>query len=241
MDQINALKGYGKVTHLELQLEDQLPPPSKPNFKIPNHKSLRLTIAISALVLTTLLIGLIIAASIYNSTGKKSPNSADAINIVCNVTRYPNSCFTSIISLNSSPEPDPELILKLSLQVSLNELSNLSRSLKTLTANGGGEALKDCESQIEDAISLVNDSTAEMESGAGEKTLTESKIGNIQTWMSSAMTDQQSCLDGLEEMDSTSFREVKTRMRKSNEYVSNCLAIVANIHVILEKFEMPLH
>ncbi|KAG6584449.1 Pectinesterase 3, partial [Cucurbita argyrosperma subsp. argyrosperma] len=241
MDQINALKGYGKVTHLELQLEDQLPPPSKPNFKIPNHKSLRLTIAISAVVLTTLLIGLIIAASIYNSTGKKSPNSADAINIVCNVTRYPNSCFTSIISLNSSPEPDPELILKLSLQVSLNELSNLSRSLKTLTANGGGEALKDCESQIEDAISLVNDSTAEMGSGAGEKTLTESKIGNIQTWMSSAMTDQESCLDGLEEMDSTSFREVKTRMRKSNEYLSNCLAIVANIHVILEKFEMPLH
>ncbi|XP_038895980.1 pectinesterase 3 [Benincasa hispida] len=237
MDQIKALKGYGKVTHLEL--EDQVPPPSK----TPNHKSLRLTAAISAVVLTALIIALIIVAYIHNpTTGNKSPNSADTIKIVCNVTRYPNSCFTSIFSLNSSPEPDPELILKLSLQVSLNELSNMSRSLKTLAAEGdGGAALKDCESQIEDAISEVNDSVAEMESGAGEKTLTESKIGNIQTWMSSAMTDQESCLEGLEEMDSTSFQEVKTRMKKSIEYVSNSLAIVANIHVILANFDMPLH
>lgn len=241
MDQINALKGYGKVTHIEL--EDQIPPPSKPNSKFLNHKSPRLIAAISAVVLTALIIFLIIGAYIHNSpAGNKSSNSADTINIACNVTRYPNSCFTSIYSLNSSPEPDPKLILKLSLQVSLNELSNMSRWLKTLAAKGdGGAALKDCESQIEDAISQVKDSAAEMEPSAGEKTLTESKIGNIQTWMSSAMTEQESCLDGVEEMDSTSFQEVKTRMKKSMEYVSNSLAIVANIHVILEKFNMPLH
>lgn len=101
--------------------------------------------------------------------------------------------------------------------------------------------MKDCESQIEDAIGRVNDSASEMEGGGGEKTLTERKISDIQTWMSSAMTEQESCLDGLEEMNSTSFREVKTRMTKSLEYVSNSLAIVANIHVILAKFDMPLH
>ncbi|XP_022137285.1 pectinesterase 3 [Momordica charantia] len=242
MDQINALKGYGKVTHLELG--DQIPPPSKPNFRSRKQKSL---LIITAVVLSTLVVG----AYIHNSTGDKSSkspslnsNSADSIvKIVCNVTRYPDSCFTSIISLNGSPEPDPEVILKLSLQVSLDELSNLSGSLKNLSANGdGGGALKDCESQIEDAIERVNESKAEMEAdAAGEKTLTESKIGDIQTWMSSAMTDQESCLDGLEEMDSTSFLEVKTRMRKSVQYVSNSLAIVANIHVILAKLNMPLH
>lgn len=237
--QINALKGYGKVTHLEFELEDQIPPPSsKPNSKFPNQRSLRFTAAI----LTFLIIGFIIGAYIHNSTANKSSDSVHAVNIVCNVTRYPNSCFTSIISLDSSPKPDPEVILKLSLQVSLNELSNLSRSLKNLTANGdGGAALKDCEGQIEDAISRASESAAEMKGGAGEMTLTEMKIGDIQTWMSSAMTDQESCLDGLEEMDSTSFREVKMMMTKSIEYVSNSLAIVANIHVILAKFDMPLH
>ncbi|XP_004137577.1 pectinesterase 3 [Cucumis sativus] len=252
MDQINALKGYGKLTHLNLDLEHQIPPPpSKPNSKFPtNHNFsllLRFAAAISALLLTALIISLIVGVYIHNSTPdnkSSSNNAAHTISIVCNVTRYPNSCFTSIFSLNSSPQPDPELILNLSLQVSLNELSNMSRWLKSVGGEGDGgaaAALKDCQSQIEDAISQVNDSVAEMRGGSGEKTLTESKIGNIQTWMSSAMTNEESCLEGVEEMDATSFEEVKRRMKKSIEYVSNSLAIVANIHVILDKFNMPLH
>lgn len=67
--------------------------------------------------------------------------------ISCNVTRYPNSCFTSIISLNSSPE-----------LISLNELSNLPRSLKSQIANGdGGAALKDCVRQIVERYSNMDE------------------------------------------------------------------------------------
>ena len=42
----------------------------------------------------------------------------------------------------------------------------------------------DCQSQIEDALSRLNDSVVAMEVGTGEKVLTESKIKDLQTWIS---------------------------------------------------------
>ena len=75
----------------------------------------------------------------------------------------------------------------------------------------------------------------------GEKVLTETKIGDLQMWISAAMTDQEMCLDGLEEIGSTALDEVKTKMKKSQKYTSNCLAILANIHTLLCNFNMSLH
>jgi len=105
-----------------------------------------------------------------------------------------------------------------------------------------GAAFADCRSQIEDAVSRLNDSVVAMEvCSGGEKALTETKISDLRTWISAAMTDQETCLDGLEETGSTALDEVKTKMKKSQEYTSNCLAILANIHTLLRNFNMPLH
>ena len=91
-------------------------------------------------------------------------------------------------------------------------------------------------------MSRLNDSVVAMEVGpGGEKVLTKTKIRDLQTWISAAMTDQETCLDGLEETVSTAFDEVKTKMKKSQEYTSNCLAILANIHTLLHDFNTPLH
>ena len=107
---------------------------------------------------------------------------------------------------------------------------------------GAAAAFSDCRSQIEDGVSRLNVSVVVMEVGlGGEKVLTETRIRDLQTWISAAMTDQETCLDGLEETGSTALDEVKTKMKKSQEYTSNCLAILANIHTLLRKFNMPLH
>ena len=46
----------------------------------------------------------------------------------------------------------------------------------------------DCQSQIEDALSRLNDSVVAMEVGPGEKVLTESKIKDLQTWISAVFS-----------------------------------------------------
>lgn len=238
MDPINVFKGYGKVENLEDQSQ-----PRNTNTAI-TRKPLITTVAILAILLLTLTIGLMLGALIHEEeteSPEESPslssNSADSLKAVCNVTRYPESCFSSMSNLTSPKPTDPEAIFKLSLRISVAELT----SFKTVVSNSNEVALRDCRSQIEDALGRLGDSVAAMEVGPGEKVLTEDKISDLQTWISAAMTDQETCLDGLEEMKSTAVDEVKSKMQRSREYTSNCLAILANMHTLLHKLHMSLH
>lgn len=240
MDPINVFKGYGKVENLEDQSQ-----PRNTNATIARtRKPLITTVAIFSILLLTLTIGLLLGALIHEveteppESPSLSSNSADSLKAVCNVTRYPESCFSSISNLTSPKPTDPEAIFKLSLRVSIAELTKF----KTTVSNSNEAALRDCQTQIEDALGRLGDSVAAMEVGPGEKVLTEAKISDLQTWISAAMTDQETCLDGLEEMKSTAVDEVRTKMQRSREYTSNCLAILANIHTLLDKLHMsPLH
>lgn len=250
MDSINFIKGYGKVQDLELQ--HQSPNPNTNTQK----KPLVTAVSILAILFLSLTLGAMFGVLVHMAASdppdlpsSSSSNSAEhdtdsVIKAVCNVTRYPDSCFSSITSFSlcssSRKLTDPEAIFKLSLRVSVAELSNFKNTM--ISNSNQGVAFSDCQSQIEDAVSRLNDSVVAMEvCSGGEKALTETKISNLRTWISAAMTDQETCLDGLEETGSTALDEVKTKMKKSQEYTSNCLAILANIHTLLRNFNMPLH
>lgn len=103
-------------------------------------------------------------------------------------------------------------------------------------------AMKDCAELFDDAASQLGRS-AELiclAVGPGEKVLTEMRISDLQTWISAAMTDQDTCLDGLAEMGSTAVGEFKMKVQKSQEDMSNTLAILNNIQSLCEKFGLTL-
>lgn len=102
-------------------------------------------------------------------------------------------------------------------------------------------ALRACETLLEDAVSRLGGCVSETEAGLGEKVLTEANIGNIQTWVSAAMADREMCLNGLEEMGSALLDEVRAKLERSNELMSNSLAIVAHLKDLREKFEKGVH
>lgn len=241
MESINVLKGYGKL--------------SSPEAQSPRHRAskrpLILAVTISSIVLLTIGLGLLVGALIRESSTEESElrslrsSSAQSIRAVCSVTEHQDSCFTSISSLNSSVKPDPEAIFELSLRVCVNEVSDASLFVRNLVKSSNDArskgALADCGGQLDDAASRLGDSVAAMDAGPGEKALTELKISNIQTWVSAAMTDQETCLDGLEEMGSTVLDEVRDQLSRSREFMSNSLAICAQMSAILDKFEMGMH
>lgn len=237
VDPVIVYKGYGKVQATEDQTQHR-----NTNAATTTKKPLITAVALLAILLLTVTIGLLLGTLIHESEPPSLSSSWNAsLKAVCNVTRYPESCFSSIFSLSSNQTcakpTDPEAIFKLSLQVSVAEL----KSFKTAVSNSNEVALQDCQTQIEDALGRLGDSVAAMEVGWGEKILTEAKISDLQTWISAAMTDQETCLDGLEEMESTAMAEVKTKMQRSREYTSNSLAILANVHTLLDKFSRKLH
>ncbi|KAL7161440.1 hypothetical protein ACSBR2_041995 [Camellia fascicularis] len=250
MDTINLIKGYGKVSNPS---EDQSPPqPLKPTKK-------PLIAVISLIILLTVIIGAMIGLLIIHESTTESPessssisnnNAVESIKAVCSVTQHPNSCFSSISSFDNHspcrlPKADPELILNLSLRVAVKELTDLKSLPKTLISKSNDarsvSALKDCVSLFDDALSQLNKSVELMDVGPGEKVLTEAKIGDMKTWVSAAMTNQETCLDGLDEMGSTVGDEVRGKVQNSKEYMSNSLAILANIQAVLDKFHLAMH
>ncbi|RYR39824.1 hypothetical protein HN51_027593 [Arachis hypogaea] len=214
MDCVKMLKnkGYGKV-------EEENQSHYVENQHKHYSKFLIATLSTVALFFLTLLFVLALVRH------EPADSATESIRVACNVTRYPNSCFTSLTSFLSNTTTtkamDPQAILSLSLRVSIHELSNLASS-SSLSV--------DCRELVDDAVSRLNDSLSKVE--AAPKGLTEAEMADARTWVSAALTDQQTCLDGLEEIGSSNASEVKTKIERCGEYTSNTLAILANFKIL---------
>ncbi|RZC01383.1 pectinesterase 3-like [Glycine soja] len=250
MDTIKSFKGYGKVDELEQQA-----------YQKKTRKRL-IIIAGSSIVLFAVIIAAVAGVVIHKRNTSSSPSSdsppqteltpAASLKAVCHVTQYPNSCFSAISSLPESNTTDPELLFKLSLRVAIDELSKLSSFPSKLRANAEHDArlqkaIDVCGNVFGDALERLNDSISALGSGAAEagKIISPASVGDVETWISAALTDQDTCLDALAELNSTAsrgaLREIETAMRNSTEFASNSLAIVTKILGLLSKFDSPIH
>ncbi|CAI9286227.1 unnamed protein product [Lactuca saligna] len=241
MDSIQSFKGYGKVDPVEEQA-----------FRRKTRKRLIILI-VSVVLLIAVIIGAVAGTVIHNrndngkdeNASSSQLSSAQSIKAVCSQTLYPESCYSSISELDKSNTTDPEDLLKLSLQVVFNSLSGLSslpESLMNATSDDTAkEALKVCKVVLDDALDYLSDSISSMDVKSGDKLLSLNKIDDLKTWLSTTLTNQDTCLDALEEMNSTFLVDVKSKMQNSTEYASNSLAIVSKISGILGKFKIPIH
>ncbi|KZV54245.1 pectinesterase/pectinesterase inhibitor 26 [Dorcoceras hygrometricum] len=239
MESINFIKGYGKVIPSE---ED----PNSSQKRTSNHRRRRI-IAISSVIFLTIAVASLSAALIHESTTESEESetqpqlsSNSALKTVCSVTLHPDSCFSAISPLNTPPISNSPLhFFNLSLQATIHEVSNLS-SLPRNLIKKDSPALKDCADLFSEAASQLEKSAALTRVNPGEKVFTEMKISDIQTWVSAAMTDLQTCIDGLEETGSTAVDQLKTRVLKSQEYMSNTLAILNHIQSLYDKFGLTM-
>ncbi|GKB44045.1 pectinesterase 3 [Tanacetum coccineum] len=240
MDSINSFKGYGKVDPVEEQA-----------FQRKTRKRLVILI-VSVVLLVSVIIGAVVGVIHSRSNGNdssdssgSSSSSAQSIKAVCSQTRYPESCYNSLSDVNKSNSTDPEELLKLSLEVVYNSLSELSlfpKNLENLTQDVKVKnALEVCGTVLDDAVDYLRDSMSSMDVKSGDKLLSVKKIDDLKTWLSTAITNQDTCLDSLDEMNATFVDDIRSKMQNSSEYASNSLAIVSKISGILGKFNLPIH
>jgi hypothetical protein len=133
----------------------------------------------------------------------------------------------------------------------MNELSKLKdypdKLIQSIDDATLQDALKVCATVFDDAVDRLNDSISSMAVGEGGKILSTAKMDDLKTWISTTITDQETCLDALQELNVTKhFNQtlvdhVKAEMENSTEFVSNSLAIVAKILGLLSDFNIPIH
>ncbi|KFK34069.1 hypothetical protein AALP_AA5G098300 [Arabis alpina] len=218
MESINTLKGYDKVSDQENQ--SPLPKPS-------SRKTLIVTISIISLLLLLTVVALTAGAFTH-------PPPKPSLKTICGLTRYPETCLNS---LSSSPHKlDLDSILESSIKLASDSVTNLSLSFRSINDTPEEEpAITDCVKLYNDALSQLNESMSEIETEKkkGGNWLSENVIGDVKTWISAAMTDGETCSDGLEEMGTVVGKEIKKEMEVANQIMSISLAIVTqfkNLH-----------
>lgn len=238
MDSIKSFRGYSKVD----EVEDR---PHRP--RMCHHVTI---IYACSILLIAAAIAITVGVLLRKHGGESSTSPAAemtpsaSIMAVCSVTRYPDSCFSSIYKHRYSNITDPEEIFKISLLVAVEELVGLINYTNGLLSQVSDprerSALLVCQEVLADAVVTLNESISALNVKDG-KILTPEKVGDLRTWLSTVLSDQQTCLDALEEANSTNFEGIKSAMTNSTEYASNSLAIITKIFSLLSKFKIPMH
>ncbi|KAJ8548420.1 hypothetical protein K7X08_032523 [Anisodus acutangulus] len=156
------------------------------------------------------------------ATAPSPANNSDFIRSSCQTTQYPDTCYNSLSSYASVIQQDPARLALVAVTVSLEKaklvaayVSNLSREAEPRTV----AALHDCLSVFRDAADQMRDSLNQMRTLGGSGESLRFQMSNIQTWMSAALTNEETCTDGFEDVpDGPLKSDVSDRAAKVKEY-----------------------
>ncbi|XP_042978653.1 pectinesterase inhibitor 4-like [Carya illinoinensis] len=135
----------------------------------------------------------------------------------CNSTTYPQLCYSSLSPHASKIKANPKKLCKTSLSVGLEAAQNassiVSKQLKQKGSLTSSETavIKDCVVNIKNSIDELRESLDAMDKLSGWDK--EFQMSNIKTWVSAALTDENTCFDGFEEGQEIS-EKVKNKVRK---------------------------
>lgn len=145
----------------------------------------------------------------------------------CSVTRYQDLCIHSLASFSKTAKRSPYLWARAAVSVTITETKSaivyLARMRQGHMHDRARMALEDCMECFYDAIDELHESLSELRDLESETF--EHQMENVQTWMSAALTNEDTCLDGFREKG----RRVKAfvaRVANVTFFTSNALAMV---------------
>ncbi|KAL1558891.1 pectinesterase [Salvia divinorum] len=210
-----SLNPYGKLNEAE---QERLVARRKTRRRIT-------IIALSSIVLVAVVVAAAVGVTQTRDNGNKKPTMSTSLKASCATTLYPDSCYTSLSPLVKSRNVTPQDLYKLSLQVSIDELSKastafLENAVKSLniTDKKALAAIDSCHELCFLALDHLNDSIS---AAAG--------LHDLRTWLSSAGTYQQTCIDELSAASDALSSLAEDHFRNCTEYTSNSLAFVSAV------------
>ncbi|KAG8381464.1 hypothetical protein BUALT_Bualt06G0124600 [Buddleja alternifolia] len=220
---MEALNPYGKLNEAE---QERLVARQKTRKRIA-------IIAVSSIVLVAVVVvAVVVGVSATQKNNHKGQNKSisSSVKAVCDLTLHPDSCYNSISPLATSGNLKLQDIYKLSVQVAINELSKSSKDFiengvkkLNITDQRTLAAIESCQELFSLALDHLNDCVSIKDTNLVET------LNDLRTWLSSAGTNQQTCLDELEDSSDVLSNMFNENFKNSTEYTSNSLAIISSI------------
>ncbi|GMI64013.1 pectin methyl-esterase inhibitor 13 [Hibiscus trionum] len=151
----------------------------------------------------------------------------------CNSTTYPRLCYRSLSVYASNINTSPRVLVHTALNVTLRASKSTSRLLIKVSRIHGLEPR--VAAAMADCIEVIGDSVDELQQSIGELDRISSSnflptMSDVQTWVSAALTDEDTCMDGFEGNNMNGYAKtvVRKRIVKIAHLTSNALALINN-------------
>lgn len=154
----------------------------------------------------------------------------------CKTTRYPSLCVRCLSKYAGSIQQNDQQLARAAISVSLNNAKSTASYVSKL-ANYSGlnptvhQAVIDCVNNMNNCVPSLNQSVQELRQIAHFRSQSsfEWHMSNVKTWVSSALTNQNTCARGFSadgSMDGPVKDAVTRRMDYVAQLTSNALALV---------------
>ncbi|VVA10949.1 Hypothetical predicted protein [Prunus dulcis] len=168
--------------------------------------------------LTALSISFCIISSTSAARDLAPKTNTEFIKTSCSATTYPKLCLTSLSSHASTIQTSPKLMAGAALNVTLSSAKSTSAMMLKLSQSHGLKpkevgAMRDCLEELSDSL----------------------MISDVQTWVSAALTDENTCSEGFggNGMNGNLKTAVRGRIVNIAQLTSNALALInryASVH-----------
>ncbi|KAF3620200.1 hypothetical protein CQW23_00433 [Capsicum baccatum] len=175
----------------------------------------------------------------YHTMAKPSMTSNPAaikfIKSSCKSTLYPVLCVQCLSAFANTVKQSEKQLAHAALSVSLSRAKSTTIFVSKLNRIRGlkpreKQAVKDCLDTMSDSVDQINKSIPELghtgQFSAGQDFMWH--VSNVQTWVSAALTDENTCLDGFSGpgMNGNVKAALRVRILHVAQVTSNALALV---------------
>ncbi|KAA8548962.1 hypothetical protein F0562_000646 [Nyssa sinensis] len=204
-------------------------------------------LGVSSILLVAMVVAAVVVGNYRNTQGSgagsptgngKVTATTKAIKAICQPTDYKETCEESLSSANST---DPKELVKVGFQVAVKNIGDVMKNSTLLQQAAKDPTIKDA---YENCHELLDYSIADLQRsfdkvGAFDASKLDSYLADIKTWLSGAITYQQTCLDGFENTTSDAGEKMKSLLKTAGEISSNGLAMVTQFSTILRDLQIP--
>lgn len=167
--------------------------------------------------------------------------STKAIKALCQPTDYQETCETALSQAGTNTS-DPRELIKAGFHVAVDQIKWAIGNSSTLKDSASDpmakQALDACGELMDYAIDDLLISFDRITDNFDIQKI-DDYIEDLKVWLSGALTYQETCLDGFENVTGDTGEKMKNLLKMSKELTANGLGMVSEVTSIMTSFGLP--
>ncbi|CAI9764256.1 unnamed protein product [Fraxinus pennsylvanica] len=171
-----------------------------------------------------------------NSSGRQDiSSSSKAIQTICGSTDYQDTCVDTLKSSGKNTS-DPKELIELAFEATIKYIENAAKNstvLQKLQSDPRAKsALNNCHELANHAVNDLRRSYNKFKEF--DVANFSAMLSDLKIWLSGAITYQETCLDGFEDVPGDAEEKMREALKNAMELTSNGLAMVTEISTVIE-------